>query len=744
IIQGIETDARGLLWLATSRGLVRLNPETLTWRHFTTADGLADNEFTRTSSAVLPTGKLVFGTISGQVVVDPRAILTDTYDPPLVLTALKINNVPSEANLLDSPLTAPINALTELVLDHTQNFLTVAFAGLHYARTDKIQYRYQLVGVDEKWVNSGTQQVANYTQLAPGTYQLIVNCTRADGQWSQRTKQLQIRIIPPFWATWWAYGAYALGFAGLAFGYVRFRAGQLQQKQEIIRKRLEAEQLRAVDEVKTRFFANITHEFRTPLSLILLPVEKLMLQEKHDSDTQRTLTLIQKNAQQLLRLINQLLDLSKIDENSMGVSLARGDGVDFVQSCVDLFRPVADVKRIDLQLHTNGLVGEWLFDTDKWEKIISNLLSNALKFTPVGGRITVTIQLPESGLLIIQVADTGIGITAESLPHIFDRFYQVDDSRTRAYEGTGIGLALVNELTSLLGGTITVESRTEAPSGTTFTLCLPVAPVSETAEALRASGLAVAMPTAPSDLPPVAVRDSLPETVPLLAIIEDNEELRTFIAAELGSVYRVITAADGEEGWQLIQAELPDVVISDVMMPRMDGYQLTHCIKSTVATNHIAVVLLTAKSAHQSLIKGLQQGADNYLTKPFHMDELYLRLHNLTSHQQALKEYHRKQLTAIETVFSPSEVDDEFLKKVYACIEARLDDSSLTVDELAGAHHMSRRTLHRKLTALTNLSANDLIRQYRLRRATELLRGGHSVAETAYRVGFNNPAYFST
>ncbi|MEZ0539284.1 ATP-binding protein [Fibrella arboris] len=747
-IQTMEADRQGFIWCATSKGLVRIkpsaDPEQLTWRHFTTDDGLATNEFSRTSSAVLPDGKLVFGTLAGRIVVDPAVIHDDLYDPPMVLTSLKVNNVLVDANTAGSPLPAPINALSELRLDYTQNFLTFGFAGLHYAKMAKIRYRYRLVGVDENWVNAANQLTANYTQLAPGTYQLLINCSRADGQWSRQTKHLTVVILPPIWATWWAYGLYALAVAGLAWGVIRFRVRQLQQQQALARNHQEAEQLRALDEVKTRFFSNITHEFRTLLSLILLPTEKLLQEDKHDSYTRRTLVSIYNNAQQLLRLINQLLDLSKLEGNNMGVSFSRGNGIAFIRHCVDLFRPMAEAKRIELRLTTDTPSGEWLFDADKWEKIISNLLANALKFTPSGGQVGVTIRLVSPDRIAVQVQDTGIGISAAHLPHIFNRFYQADDSRTRAYEGTGIGLALVKELTALLNGTIAVDSRTEPPSGTTVTLHLPVAAVPVLSDALPVSaptpplvGQGIRRQTDP------ATDHFLPGD-PLVVVVDDNAELKTFIAGELADSYRVLTASDGEEGWQLIQDELPDLVISDVMMPRMDGYQLTHCIKSTALTNHIAVILLTAKAAHQSRITGLEQGADDYLTKPFHMDELYLRIQNLLTHRQTIQQYYHQQLTSVDSAFQPVQIDDSFLKNVYAYIESRLDDSSLTVDELAKRHNMSRRTMHRKLTSLTNLSANDLIRQYRLRRAAELLRAGYSVAQTAYSVGFESPTYFST
>ncbi len=783
-IQSIEADNQGQLWIGTNRGLVRLNrpvggtagtPQTLTWRHFTTDDGLAENEFLRLSSARLPDGRLVFGTPNGRIIFDPRAIRDDGYEPPVVLTSLLINNKPDGRT---------VNTLSELVLDHTQNFLTIGFAGLHYGKAEKLKYRYQLTGVDADWVTAGTQNTANYTQLAPGHYVFRVNSTTADSRWSRQVKQLTIVITPPFWATWWAYGAYVLAFGGLVLGFIRFRIGQARQQQEITLKRREAEQLRAVDEVKTRFFANITHEFRTPLTLILSPTAKLLTNPGYDAFTRHTLTTIYQNAGKLLRLINQLLDLSKLEGGNMNVALSRGDAVAFVQRLVELFQPLADSRGIALRIktsvadHSTGESGSariavsptYQFDADKWEKIITNLLANALKFTPTGGQVLLTAdQTKFAGAtpgrntgpqLVLTIADTGIGIPAQHITHIFDRFYQADDSRTRAYEGTGIGLALVKELTDLLGGTISVQSRTRpghteadrspGTTGTTFTLTLPLLPDTQEADApelvlpsaadLPTHQPDVFRPVPPAETPATSI---IAEDAPLVLVVDDNDELRTFVANELANRYRVLTAADGQEGWEICQRDLPDLVVTDVMMPRLDGYQLTHCIKSTLATNHIAVVLLTAKAAHESRIAGLEQGADDYLTKPFHTDELVLRLNNLLTRQANLRAYIHRQLSIPAQPVLEEPVANAFVSQLHKAIESRLDDVTFSVDDLAGAVAMSRRTLHRKLTTTTNLSALEFIRNYRLQRSTQLLRTGRSVAETAYSVGFESPAYFT-
>ena len=764
MILSIEADKQGRLWCAIGQGLVRVNQpvgpsQPLTWRYFTADDGLPESILLQTSSARLPDGRLVFGMFDGRVIFDPATIEDKHYEPPIVLTSLLINNKPVEAGSSEgqATLTATINALSELVLDYTQNFLTIGFAGLDFGKAEKLNYRYQLTGVDDDWVTVGTQNTANYTQLAPGHYIFRVNSTTADGRWSHQVKQLVLVIRPPFWATWWAYLTYVLAFGGLVLGFIRFRVRQLQQRQQMHLKQQEAEQLRAVDEVKTRFFSNITHEFRTPLTLILSPAEKLLQEPKLDVPTRQTIGSMHRNAGQLLGLINQLLDLSKLESRNMGVSLVRGDAVAFIQRLVEGVEPMAATRGIALEVKMNALpdslVNEpWLFDADKWTKIITNLLSNALKFTPAGGQVSVTVEQPQfieatPSQLQLQVADSGIGIPAQHLDHIFDRFFQVDDSRTRAYEGTGIGLALVKELIDLLGGTICVQSRTEPPTGTTFTLTLPIrsateepgAPVLNLHGQLDGLGPVAIQPDGELTPQPSA---ALPDDAPLVLVVDDNEELRTFIAGELAYRFRILTAADGQEGWDICQRELPDVVVTDVMMPQLDGYQLTQHIKTTLATNHIAVVLLTAKAAQQSRIAGLEQGADDYLTKPFHVNELVLRLTNLLTHQANLRANLHRQLSATASV-AEEPATDPFINQLRQVIESRLDDSSLGVDDLANAIGMSRRTLYRKLTATANLSATDFVRLYRLQRAAQFLQDGHPIAEAAYRVGFESPAYFS-
>ncbi|GAB3038118.1 hybrid sensor histidine kinase/response regulator transcription factor [Spirosoma pulveris] len=504
---------------------------------------------------------------------------------------------------------------------------------------------------------------------------------------------------------------------------------------------------KAVAELKARFFDNITHEFRTPLSLILAPVDHLLQNPRFDESTRRSLLTVRRNAYQLLTLINQLLDLAKLEANRLPVNELPGDIITFLEEMVNSFGVMADQKQLVLSFSCNVRQQEILFDADKWQKILSNLVSNAIKFTPANGKIEVTCMVGQQQLLLT-VADTGIGIPAEHQSRIFDRFYQVDASNTRAYEGSGIGLALAYELTRRLGGQLSVESQ--SGKGTTFTVELPIQKVISTNRTKPALQPQPSLP--PWEAVSVTTYEHDDLTQPLILLVEDNVELVTFIAESLMSQYRVLTAANGQQGLEIALRELPDIVVSDVMMPEMDGFQLAHALKANIETNHIAVILLTARTAVQHRQEGLREGADDYLTKPFDLTELQLRLRNLLRRQQKLQGYYQRQLNNPDEKATPLEAEsaerlagqDTFLKKLYEIIEAHLDESTFRAESLAEEVAMSVRTLTRKLSTLVGVSPARLIRTYRLNRSKELLKAGHGVSETAYLVGFEHPTNFAT
>jgi signal transduction histidine kinase/CheY-like chemotaxis protein/AraC-like DNA-binding protein/ligand-binding sensor domain-containing protein len=744
-VYAIVADKHGFLWCSSNKSIFRFNPEDSSIISFTAKDGLQGNEFNRYHFVDLPDGHIIFGGTQGWTVFHPDSIRIDQFQPPAAVTEIFVNNTP--INQLPGWKDSAVSAMKELSLPYNRNFLTFYFSGLEFNEPAKMQYRYRLTGIDKDWVRIGNRNIANYTNLPPGSYTFKVNATNTSDIWSNKITTIEIIILPPWWRTWWAYGLFTAIVFTAATAFYRSRIKLIRSKQETQLKQKEAEQLRAVDEMKSRFFSNITHEFRTPLTLIIAPLEELNKDAATPVVVKNKLSIIQRNARQLARLINQLLDLSKLEAGNMKISLSRGELQLFIADCVQSFEQIVVSKQVHLHFEVDAVNGEYLFDAGKLEKIVFNLLSNAIKFTPPGGEVKVKLKVIQESdgkhTLLLQVSDSGIGIAADQLTKIFTRFYQVDATSTRAYEGTGIGLALTKELTELMGGSIRVEST--PGTGTTFHVTIPVQIATDQQVPLWSGNY-----SAPESVqvPIAAVKQAVPAVCTnktLILIVEDNKELLAFIAGALATNYRVLTAENGEEGLKTAREELPDIIVSDVMMPEMDGYELCRLIKSDIKTSHIAFIILTAKASHDSVIEGLMHSADDYITKPFHIDELQLRVRNILDHQEKIRQHHHAQLTNPKEPIDLQTEEDGFLKQLYIIIEENIDDSSLNVEKLAREMAVSRRTLNRKLSVLVGgLSANDVVKQYRLKKAAELLKGGYKIADIAYRVGFETPAYFST
>jgi signal transduction histidine kinase/ligand-binding sensor domain-containing protein/DNA-binding NarL/FixJ family response regulator len=748
-IYAIVPDDNNNLWLSSNRGITRFNPVTHAIRNFDIADGLISNEFNRWHCFKLPDGRIAFGGITGYTIFNPADIKEDAFQPRILFSNLLINNKPLSDS---SSLAGSLNAMNELFLPYDQNFLGFEFACDEYDNPRKITYRYRLINFDNDWVYAHNERFANYTRLPPGKYTLEINAANVSGIWSNKIKTLQIIITPPWWQSWWAYSLYILIAVGLIAAFFYYRLRQIRLKQGMILQQKQTEQLKAIDEMKSRFFSNITHEFRTPLSLIISPVEKLQADTK-DEQTRKTLVTVQHNAERLLQLINQLLDLSKLEAGNMQLNFYRGRLNEFTSEMTCLFLPLAENKQIELTYRCD-LAEEYLFDADKMKTIFLNLLSNAIKFTPAGGKIAVSVTEQEDKKIKLSVSDTGIGIPADKLPFIFNRFFQADDSRIRRYEGTGIGLALVKELAELMNGTVSAESRDN--TGTLITLTLPIEKATETIvfphgyQQWQKEKDIVLVPATKTIHTNGHAKETVATNLPLLLLVEDNEELLAFLRESFERTlpggkagFRVITASNGLSALALAKEELPDVIISDIMMPEMDGYALCSRLKTDAVTNHIAVILLSARASYESRLGGLQLGADDYISKPFHFDELETRIRNLLERQERLRAKYRSQLQQQDPVAQQNEIESPFLKNIYDIIEDMIDDPQLGASKLAEKNAMSLRTLNRKLNTLIGLTAGDLIRQYRLQKSLSLLKTGHNVSEAAYMVGFETPAYFS-
>lgn len=719
-IGAIAPDSLGNLWLATFNGLSKFNTKKENFINYYQSDGLTENEFNRHHSLVLPDGRIALGGTDGYSVFDPTDYQPTQSDPKVQLTQLEVNGSPysNPGRLID---------IQELRLSHDQNALSFNMSAIEFNNPGKNHYRYRLQGHTDDWVELGNNRAFRFDKLPPGVYTLELNASNTDGVWSERIRRLSIAISPPPWLSWWAYCFYFLVVSTIFVSYWMGYKKRLFRKQEIAFNKREAMRLKELDDIKTRFFSNITHEFRTPLTLILSPLERELREKSHSKNVIRILENNYRQGNHLLKLVNQLLDISKLESGSMMMHKSAGDLNGFVKALVDQFQGLADEKGIHLSFSVEGVEGNYLFDKSHLQKIIMNLVGNAIKFTPEGGQVEVVLtasQVNGQSAISIKVMDTGIGIPKEKIPVLFDRFYQVDDSITRQQEGTGIGLSLVKELADLMGATISVES-TEG-KGTTFELILPI------------EKLGMKNGVKPSQ------SEALPgDKEPLILVVEDNDELRDFIVDSLSSDLKVIVAENGITGWRLTEKHLPDIIISDVMMPEMDGYELCKKVKDDPRTNHISVILLTAKMAQSSKEAGLACGADDYMTKPFHSHELELRVKNALAQQARLKEKLRKQLLPSSPSAEIESPNDVFLSKLYQFLEGHHTNSKLEVSEVAEAMGMSKSTLNRKLRSLLNVSALNLIKQYRLQRAVCLLESGESISAAAYSSGFESPSYFT-
>ncbi|MEX2565581.1 MAG: two-component regulator propeller domain-containing protein [Cyclobacteriaceae bacterium] len=740
-IESMVEDHRGNLWIGTSKGLSQLDPHTMIFQNYGTMDGLPGNMFNQGSKS-RKNGKLYFGTTNGFVVFHPDSIKDNINLPPVYITSL---------NVLENHL--PLPAEGKLEFSHDENFISFNYVALDYTAPEKIQYAYQLEGVDRNWIHAGVNRSANYTDLKPGNYTFRVKASNNDGLWNDEGASASISILPPWWLTWWAYSGY---------GFLFLMGLLLAQRETLRRERIkagmhlqhvEAERLREMDTLKSRFFSNISHEFRTPLSLIQGTVEAFSQQEKPLADRLLGYKLIHRSADRLLQLVNQLLDLSRLEAGKLRLQPNPGEVVGFLTLLASSFSSLFVNKGIHYRYHLPHQPLWVLFEADKLEKILSNLLTNACKFTPAGGEVVVEVKADRSdsvqALLSISVRDTGVGISKELVSRVFERFFQADLSATRAYEGAGIGLALTKELVELHGGTISVESK--ADKGSHFQIILPLQMIKKPEsnlpeellvnrkDLLEQKDLFFPEPAKGSCDEQKSRKDQT-----IVLVIEDNAELCHFIKNSLQAWYAVYEAEDGNMGWERALELGPDLIISDVMMPGLDGISLCQRLKTDDRTSHIAVILLTAKADAESKLAGLETGADEYLTKPFSMKELQLRVQNQVAYRQRLRERFSRSLTLQPQELAINSVDERLLQKVMVILEAQLADPSFDLGIFSRELGLSRVHLHRKLKSLTGQSPGDLIRTYRLKKAVILMeQQAGNISEVAYAVGFNSLTYFA-
>jgi len=758
-VHGILEDNNGNLWISTNKGLSKFNKKTGIFKNYTVNDGLQSDEFRYNAYYKNNSGEMFFGGINGFNVFYPDSIRDNTFVPPVVFTDFEIFNKPVQLKKYDqnSPLEKHISQTRNLLLSYKHNILTFGFAALNFTSPGENQYAYKLLGFDNDWNYIGTRNRISFTNLDPGNYTLEIIGSNNDGVWNENGPSINIEILPPFWKTTEAYLFYILFFIIITILIIRFFINRGKLRNELI---LE-QKMHNIDLLKLQFFTNISHEIRTPLTLILGPLSSI-LAGIQNGKIKEQLLMINRNAEQLHRFINELLDFRKLEAGKMRLEIVRGDVVAFVKRIVDAFKQNGQQRDINIHFNTNIDKLNILFDRDKLEKILNNLLSNAIKYTPDGGSITVKFQhlksIDKQGVndpgktakecYKISVKDTGIGISSKEIDKIFNRFYQSDNTVFQKKGGTGIGLTLTKEFVNLLKGEIYVNS--EQGKGSKFTIIFPIDP-----EELLNEYHTIKEPTETiknkkrdnlDNFPVHEAGENIDLSVnkqkkPLLLVIDDNIDLLTFIRNELDQYYNIEEAKDGREGLEKAWELLPDLIISDILMPLVDGIEFCTKVKTDERTSHIPVILLTARTSVENIKEGLETGADDYITKPFNAELLISRVQNLIESRKKLRERFKHEVWLKPKDVAITPVDEVFLQRAIDIVEQNMSNPEFDVDSLAKKVGMGRTQLYQKLNALTNQSVKEFIRNLRLKRAVQLIEQNQiTITEVAYKVGFQERA----
>ncbi|OOG70572.1 hypothetical protein B0E43_18420 [Algoriphagus sp. A40] len=737
LVKGIAEDESGFLWLNTDMGFIKLDPETnnavlfgLSWKH------ASENGFNSVKTFVSKKGEIFTGDGSGYFHFSPQE-LTDQYSaqPIPYLTKFFIANselVPGKSKILPFPL----NETKQIRLPYDQNAISLQFSSIDFVTSESEKnILFKLDYYDQNW-KSGNAHVAEYHDLPPGEYVFRIKAANRFGKVGQRS--ISIVVMPPWFTQWWAWLSYAVLLFLLLYWVYSFLLRRKLAEAEVGR-------LKELDLFKTRIYTNLTHEFRTPLTVIS-GISDHILSHPSVENLNEGLPMIKRNSGQLLRLINQMLDLSKLESGRLSAKMIHDNILSYLKYLTESFHSLADSKDIRLHLLPGFEELYMDFDPEKIQAIFSNLVGNAVKFTPPGGNIYIKIEkikTQELGeFLEIKVKDTGKGIPTEHLPYIFDRFYQVDNSATRSEQGSGIGLALTKELVQLMSGTIEVSSQ--IGKGSEFTLRLPI---QNDAPKGNAGELTKDLPGTFTDMVKASAfgaEEDHGDSHPLALLVEDNEDVLNYLELCLQNKYRIQKARNGLQGIQVAIEMIPDIIVSDVMMPEKDGYELVERLKKDERTSHIPIILLTAKADLESRLEGLERGADAYLSKPFEKKELEVRLRKLIEARERLS----KRYAALKPEGkpeTPAEIqEDAFLQKLRAIVEANVESEEFGIGELCRELAVSRTQLHRKLKALTNKSTSQVIRTIRMQEAKKLLLDPDlNISEIGYSVGYGNPSHFT-
>lgn len=735
IIMGLLYDGKKSMWISHKKGISRMNTTTFDLQNFNVNDGLQSNEFNQNACFRDPaTGALFFGGPNGLNSFFPDKIKINTDKPRTVLSQLSVMNQVLRPGLKINDqviLKKSLLYTNEINLSWWNKNFTLEFAALHYANSLGNSYKYKLEGYDNHWIyTSGYMRTASYSHLPSGNYTFKVYGSNNDGVWSDTPAMLHVKILPPWWFSWWAIALYiAVGGFMILFVF------------KYISARIELNKNEEIHQSKLQFFTGISHEFRTPLTLIIDPLEKL-ISEKLDKDTIKQYhTLMHRNAKQLLLLINQLLDFRKLESGHLTLNMQQADIVAFVKTAATAFESKAKDRDIYFSVQSSVPSLNTRFDSAKLHMVLNNLLSNAFKFTADRGEITVSIGVlnEENPMVVIKVRDTGVGIPAEEQKKVFDIFYQSEHSGA-PQEGSGVGLALTKELVRLHGGEIVLESV--AGQGAAFSVLIPVTEEGQVPETESAAEVfPVQQEKAGTGSAPLAASTL---DLPLLLLVEDHADIRHYLELNLSKAYRIIMASNGSEGFQQAIETIPDLIVSDVMMPGMNGLELCRALKSDERTSHIPVILLTARQSDESKTEGYETGADAYVTKPFNTNVLQAQIRNLLEQRQRLRELFSQGSAMEIKKIAINGTDEAFLNKVVQHIHEHLEDEAFNINALSELLLMSRSQFYRKIKALTNQSLLDFVTTIRMNKALEyLLSGEYNISETAYKVGYSMSSNFS-
>lgn len=743
------------LWLSTPNGLsnlmIRANGKSgyeIRFKNYDESDGLQGREFNENAAWKTRSGELIFGGGNGFNLFNPESMITNHQAPGVVLTDFQLFNKSIAVNEKIGKRTILEQSITEskeIILPYNENVFSIAFASLDFTKPAKTKYRYKLTGFDKGWLYADTKlRKATYTNLDPGDYVFHVNAANEEGIWNKTGKTLNIKILPPFWKTAWAYLAYFILVAGTLYLFRRRGIQKLQTEFALRQERQQARQMHELDMMKIKFFTNISHEFRTPLSLILAPTDKLLKQADNPDNIQQ-FHLIQRNARRLLHLVNQLLDFRKMEVKELRLHDTEGDIAVFLKEICYSFTDVAEKKNIAFSY--NSIIDnlETRFDHDKMERILFNLLSNAFKFTAQDGAISVDVNLLRSGNdvkseLEILVKDNGIGMESDKQERIFERFFQNEVPGFMVNQGSGIGLAITKEFVSLHGGHISVQS--EAGKGSCFRVIIPVSTVAVSARPVMQNEILVLQKD--NETLSLGREQSRHDKKPALLLVEDNDDFRFYLKDNLKQFYHIMEAGNGKEGWQKTLFLHPDLVVSDINMPEMNGMELCRKIKQDNRTLHVPVILLTAFAGEEQQLKGLETGANDYMAKPFNFEILHSKIRNLLQQQEFSRKTYRKQIEVNHSATVIESQDEKFMQQMIRVISKNMSNPDFTVEELSREMNMSRVALYKKILGITGKTPIEYIKSVRLNHAAKLLEKSQlTIAEIAYEVGFNNPKYFS-